>query len=101
MSAPLSVDLQKGTRNFRFHLLHRPLDLGTAGAARYYWMDSRQFRTRGLGPNYRSCVDSWWADVASAGETHHLENLLNRVLAECFPLVNTARSLQDVYLDAH
>jgi hypothetical protein len=64
-------------------------------------MDSRHFRRRHPGPNYRACVDSWWADVEMAGETHHPEHLFNLVLAEYFPLVNTARSLQDVYLDAH
>ena len=47
------------------------------------------------------CVNSWWADVEMAGDTDHPENLFNLVLAESFPLVNTARSLQDVYLDAH
>jgi hypothetical protein len=101
MSAPLSLDLEKGSRAFRFRLHHRPLDLGSAGTVHYYWMDSRPFRSRNPGPNYRSCVDSWWADVELASETQLLENLVNLVLAESFPLVNTARSLQDVYLDAH
>lgn len=101
MAETLIVELEKGPRSFRFHLHHRPLKLGDAGTVRYYWMDSREFRRRHPGPNYRACVDSWWADVEMAGETHHLENLFNLVLAESFPLVNTARSLQDVYLDAH
>jgi hypothetical protein len=101
MTEKLMVDLQKGTQTFRFHLLHRPLVLGTAGAIRYYWMDSRQFRTKNPGPNYRACVDSWWADVELYGETHLPENQFNLVLAQCFPLINTAHSLQDVYRDAH
>jgi hypothetical protein len=101
MAAALHVDLEKGTRTFFFQLLHRTLDLGSTGSIQYYWMDSRQFRRRSLGPNYRSCVDSWWADVEHAGETHLLENRINLVLAEAFPLVNTARSLQDIYRDAH
>lgn len=101
MSSSLCVDLEKGAQSFRFRLWHRPVDLGRAGAVDYYWMDSRHFRRRGPGPNYRSCVDSWWADVERARETDLLENQVNRVLAEAFRLVNTARSLQDVYLDAH
>lgn len=101
MSKELIVDLEKGAQTFRFQLLHRTLDLGSAGPILYYWMDSRPFRRRAGGPNYRACVDSWWADVELAGDTHLLENQLNLVLAECFPLVNTARSLQDVYRDAH
>jgi hypothetical protein len=101
MSQELIVDLKKGTRSFRFLLDYRPLDLGGAGTIRYYWMNSRQFRKRSPGANYRSCVDSWWADVEMAGDTDHPENLCNLVLAECFPLVNNARTLQAAYLDAH
>ncbi len=101
MSRNLTLNLEKGTRSFSFLLLYRPLDLGGAGTIRYYWMDSRQFRKRRPGPNYRSCVDSWWADVEMAGETDDPGNLCNLVLAECFPLVSTARSVQAVYRDAH
>jgi hypothetical protein len=101
MANPLTIDLEKGTRSFRFHLLHRPLDLGDGLVIRYYWMDSRRFRTRPLGPNYRACVDSWWADVEMAGHTDDPGNLATLVLAECFPLVNTSRSLQKIYRDAH
>jgi hypothetical protein len=101
MSESLHIELQKGDRSFSFDLLRRPMVLGDAGPIRYHWMDSRQFRRRGPGPNFRSCVDSWWADVELAGEAGLPENLTTLVLAESFPLVSTARSLQDVYLDAH
>jgi hypothetical protein len=101
MAQKLSIDLKKGTQCSRFLLNYRPLDLGTGRTIGYYWMDSRQFRTRPPGPNYRACVDSWWADVEMAGDTDDWGNLANLVLAECFSLVNTSRSLQEIYRDAH
>jgi hypothetical protein len=63
MSELLRIELQKGDRRFAFDLLRRPLALGTAGTILYHWMDSRQFRRRRLGPNFRSYVDAWWADA--------------------------------------
>ena len=33
--------------------------------------------------------------------TRVVENELSLVLAECYPLVNTAKSLQEVFVDAH
>src|SRR4051794_7403939 len=100
MSASLRIELQKGNRTFSFELLRRTISLGDAGPIAYHWMDSRQFRRRCLGPNFRACVDSWWADAEMAGEAGLDENRINLVLAECFPLVSTARSLQDIYVDA-
>jgi len=46
-------------------------------------------------------VDLWWRAVEEAGATAEIDNEVNLVLAECYPLVNTARSVQDVYVDAH
>jgi hypothetical protein len=75
--------------------------LGPAGPVSYYWMDSAAFRRRPPGPNFRSCVDHWWAAMESIGAATEPDTQVNRVWAECYPLVNTARALQDVYLDAH
>jgi hypothetical protein len=101
MSDSLRIELQKGDRSFPFELHRRTITLGVAGPIAYHWMDSRQFRRKRPGPNFRACVDSWWADVERAGDAGLEENLINLVLAESFPLVSTARSLQDIYLDAH
>jgi hypothetical protein len=101
MATTVTVTVQHGRRCFSFQLGRRELDLGKAGEAPYYWMDSRQFRQEKPGPNLRACIDLWWTAVEQAGAARERDNEVNLVLAECYPLVNTARSLQDVYLDAH
>ena len=53
------------------------------------------------GPKFRPCVDLWWRAVDEAGDTRVPENELNLVLAECYPLINTARAVQNIYVDAH
>jgi hypothetical protein len=97
----LTVTLELQGHRFPFALCHRSLELGPAGPVSYYWMDGRGFRRRPPGPNFRSCVDHWWAAMGSCGAAGEIDTLVNRVWAECYPLVATARSLQDVYLDAH
>src|SRR3954447_23496696 len=101
MVESIHIDLKHGDRSFSFDLLQRPIELGSAGPIRYHWMDSRLLRRKHPGPNFRSCVDLWWANAEMAGDAVLLESQFHIVLAECFPLVNTARSLQDIYLDAH
>jgi hypothetical protein len=101
MIANVTVDVAHGNRSFAFELCRRELDFGPAGRAPYYWMDGRQLRHNTLGPNFRACVDLWWTAVDQAGATGDPDNQANLVLAECYPLVNTARTLQDVYVDAH
>ena len=64
-------------------------------------MDGRQLRRGRAGPNFRPCVDLWWHTVEQAGEDRVEDNEVNLVLAECYPLINTARALQNIYVDAH
>src|SRR5262245_36134029 len=94
------VELEFGNRRFTFDLCSRELDFGSAGHGTYFWMDSRQFRTKNPGPNYRACIDHWWTAVEAAGVAGDLSELTSRVLAECYPLISTARSLQEIYADA-
>ena len=95
------VDVSYEGQVFSFQLCRRQLVLGTAGPAEYFWMDGRQLRQGRGGPNFRPCVDLWWSSAEAAGETRLRENEVSLVLAECYPLVNTARAVQDVYVDAH
>lgn len=101
MAETLTVRLEHGRRPFSFQLCQRDLDFGSAGRAPYYWLDGRQFRRKNPGANFRACVDLWWTAVEDAGAADEIDNQVNLVLAECYPLVNTARTLQDVYVDAH
>jgi hypothetical protein len=102
--APYNIEIGVDDRRFEFQIHHRELDLwGRRGAneklCRYYWMDSRQWRQGRRGPNFRACVDFWWMLAEKYGDgSDALETL---ALAECYPLVNTARSMQEVYRDAH
>jgi hypothetical protein len=101
MSESLQVVIEYAGGTFPFHVYCRDLLLGNAGHIDYYWMDGRQIRQGQGGPNFRPCVDLWWRAVEAAGEARELDNEFNLVLAECYPLVNTARAVQDIYLDAH
>jgi hypothetical protein len=87
-------------RQFSFTLDTRSLLLGPAGWVTYYWINSASLRHRPPGLNFRSCVDLWWAIAEEVGDADDDDAQTARLLAECYPLVNTARSLQDVYLDA-
>jgi hypothetical protein len=64
-------------------------------------MDGRQLRQGSGGPNFRPCVDLWWHAVAEAGVDREPDEEMTLVLAECYPLISSARSLQDIYVDAH
>jgi len=95
-----NVSFELQGRPFTFALGSRPLVLGPAGPVTYYWMSGDAFRRRPPGPNFRACVDHWWAAMEMIGAADETDTRISRVWAECYPLVNTARSLQDVYLDA-
>ena len=97
----LNVSLQMQGREFPFSLSARPLGLGPAGTVTYYWMNGDAFRRRPPGPNFRACIDHWWAAMEMGGAADETDTRISRVWAECYSLVNTTRSLQDVYLDAH
>jgi hypothetical protein len=101
MAETTTVEVEHGGQSFSFQLCRRDLDFGTAGPAPYFWMDSRKFRNKKPGTNFRACVDLWWKAVEEYGAANDIDNQVNLVWAECYPLVNTARSLQDVYVDAH
>jgi hypothetical protein len=100
MSEPFIVEVEHGQRRFRFQLNARELEFGAAGRAPCFWMDGRQFRGKSLGPNFRACIDLWWTAVEVAGAADDDDNLTNLVFAECFSVVNTARTLQEIYRDA-
>ncbi len=96
MAERMAADLELGGHRFTFDVWRRELDFGSAGRAPYYWMDRRLFRRKNPSANFRACVDFWWTAVDSAGAAGVVENQQNLVLAECFPLVSTTRSLQDM-----
>lgn len=95
------LGLRHAGQDFTVELDRRQLDFGQVGKGAYYWMNSSQFRRGGGGPNFRPCVDLWWSSAEEAGEAALTENRILRVLAECYPLVSTARGMQRVFLDAH
>ena len=101
MSRPPEVNVEHAGRSFPFQVHERELNFGQAGMGRYFWMDGRQLRRGSGGPNYRHCVDLWWHVVSQAGKDREPENEMTLVLAECYPLISTAKTLQDVYVDAH
>jgi hypothetical protein len=101
MEGPFTAGLELGGQTFCFKVHHRELVLGSAGPAHYYWMDGREFRGRKPGPNFRSVVDLWRKVIELGGADQDVDNQVTLVLAEAYPLVSTARSLQDVYVDAH
>ena len=101
MPQPISVDFEHGEHRFAFQIHQRELLFGRAGKGQYYWMDGRQLRRGRGGPNFRPCVDLWWHAVQQHGAEREPDNEVSLVLAECYPLVNTARALQDIYIDAH
>jgi len=101
MAGPLEISVEHAGQVFPFHLHRRMLLLGSAGEADYFWMDGRQFRQRGAGANFRSCVDLWWTAVQEVGAAGEIDNQVNLVLAETYPLISTSRAMQEAYLDAH
>lgn len=100
-SPPTEIVVTYEGRTFPFQLHHRELDFGASKKSDYYWMDGRQLRQGAGGPNFRSCVDLWWHAVEQAGEADLPDNEATLTLAECYPLINTSKGMQDVYLDAH
>ena len=101
MLEPRTITLAVGGRSFDFQLCQRELLFGRAGVGQYFWMDGRKFRHGTGGPNFRPCVDLWWHVNELAGAAGDPTTEMNLVLAECYPLVNTAKAVQDVYIDAH
>ncbi len=101
MSQPLVVNLEYAGRQFDFQVHQRDLLFGSACEGKYYWMDGRQIRRGQGGPNFRPCVDLWWHAVEEAGEASDEDNQIQLVFAECYPLVNTAKAVQDIFVDAH
>jgi hypothetical protein len=78
--------------------------LGEAGDVHYYWIDSRAFRQargKGLGSNFAACLGHWWAAMRHDGLDRELDQQIHLVLARCYPVVSQAKSMQDVYIDAH
>ncbi len=101
MPGTKTIQLTKNNSSFTFELCHRNLDFGESNQGEYYWMDGRHLRSGSGGQNLRACIDFWWACVEEAEDSANVENQLNLVLAECYPLVNTSRAMQSVFLDAH
>ncbi|MFV1967238.1 MAG: hypothetical protein ACC628_17555 [Pirellulaceae bacterium] len=103
MPQSLVIKLEYAGRQFDFQVDERDLQFGRAGEGKYYWMDGRPFRHRRgrSGPNFRACVDLWWHAVEEAGAAAEIDNQIQLVHAECYPLVNTAKSVQDIFVDAH
>jgi hypothetical protein len=101
MPRPRNITVEHEGRTFEFQVHERDLLFGRAGVARYFWMDGRQLRRGAGGPNFQPSVDLWWHVVTQAGADRDSENEITLVLAECYPLINSAKTLQDIYVDAH
>ncbi len=101
MKEPRTVTLDVEGRTFDFQLHQRHLNFGQAGTGEYYWMDSRQFRSGKGGPNFQACVDLWWHVVEWYGDTSDPHTEMALVFAECYPLINASRAMQNIYVDAH
>lgn len=97
--AKFTATIELAGQKLLFELEARDLDLGAAEMVPYYWMDDRQFRRRPPGANFRACVDHWWTIIGMRGDPDDYD-VANLVLAELYPYVSTARSLQNTYLDA-
>lgn len=97
----VAVSFEYAGRVFDFRICQRDLDVGLPKKVRYYWMDSAQLRQGTSGPNFRPCVDLWWHAGEQAGAATSHDSLLALVFAECYPLINTSKGMQDVYVDAH
>lgn len=97
---------------YEFDLCTRQIDLGTAGLVRYFWMDSRPLR-QGDSPNYRACVDFWWAcmqteratqcrtnDTTARREVAQITDTL--ILAELYahPEVCRSKAAHSVFFDS-
>ncbi len=101
MPEPQLINLEYAGRQFDFQVHQRDLLFGSAGPGKYYWMDGRQLSQGRAGPNFRPVVDFWWHAVEEADAADEIYNQTQLVFAECYPLVNTAKAVQDVYVDAH
>lgn len=99
-SQEVKVPFQYAGRKFDFRICQRELNVGVPSKVLYYWMHSAQLRQGKGGPNFRPCVDLWWHAVEHAGEATDTDNLVTRVLAECYPLINKQKGMQEVYVDA-
>ena len=94
-----SVCIANKTISFQLHT--RMLDLGAAGKARYYWMDTRKFRkSKAANVNFTACLDYWWAGIEAEDALDKDENQINLVLAEIYRVVRGKQTLQNTYLDA-
>jgi hypothetical protein len=123
----LSVVLKRFGQKYHFELCKRKLDMGSAKVSKasrlpgqeartdpsqregdksskliidYYWMNTIAFRRGDAGANFRPIVDLWWASMHANGKQPDKHDLANLVFAESFPLVNTSRGRQKVFLDA-
>ena len=99
-SQEVPVSFEYAGREFDFRICQRELTVGVPSKVLYYWMNSAQLRQGTGGPNFRPCVDLWWHVAEQEGQEKDLDNLANLVLAECYPLINTSKGMQDVYVDA-
>jgi hypothetical protein len=99
----LAVTVHRFGQAFDFQLYTRPVGLGPQTVIRYYWMDVSQFRTLASpsgAANYRNCLAHWWRCTQAAGRNRQIDQQVNYVLAQAYPLVCRSKSLQEVYRDA-
>jgi hypothetical protein len=99
----LTATVSKGVQAFEFRLNSRPLALGST-VVQYYWMDSsllRQFKSEASFAAFRTVVGHWAATMNADGVFGEIDQQVHFVLASCYPLVATAKGMQDVYKDAY
>ena len=59
------------------------------------------YRPEGTLSNVRPSIDLWWHLVERGSVAREVGNEINLFLAECYPLINTSKAMQEVYKDAH
>ncbi len=101
MNKSKTFSLEEGGRTFDFQLHQREVLFGKAGVGQYFWMDSRRIRHGVGGPNIRPCIDLWWHLVELNNVAREIGNEMMLFFAECYPLINTSKAMQEVYKDAH
>lgn len=99
----LTATISLGGQDFTFKLYTRSLSLGPA-TVQYYWLDSRPLRRLGnaaSAANFCACLGHWWAAMRASGLGNDLEQQIDYVTAQCYPLVSNCKRLQAVYRDAY
>ena len=94
------IELPVCGRTLPFVLHSRPLQLGPDVAVRYFWMDTSTLRSGKDSINLGSCLSHFILTRRPFGAGGDIDDQVLWIAAQCFPLVASDRSMQQVYKDA-